>query len=601
MRRAWIGSLALLLPLLLPAAALARDPGGEFQVSGAHSTYAGSPSVSMDGDGSFVVSWLNGYDVEARRYDPAGQPVGGEFLVGTVGATYTGTTAVTLDRSGFLVVWENVPKYANVYLNGRRLDRAGRPLGKRFTLSDSSSPSVASDPRGNSVTVAQYSDGRIEAIRHNAAGKLRGGPIRVASGGSNPDVTVDAAGNFVVSWNGSEGVLLRRYDAQGAPLGRTLRVTRDEAAVPTLAGNRAGRFAVAWWARKALWIRFYSPSGTPAAPPVRVADTPDVIPGIPSAAMDAEGKVLVTWACCDAYPDSSPRFMFGRWFDASGAPSGGVFPIGNLPQNYPQPAAAAGPKDRFLVVWSGHPASAPPNSPSAILGRHLAFARPGDDPCLLRGGFACDTAHDGGEEELLLFFPGLRGDIVLLGDPDGDGDDDPCRFRDGQFLCDTAHDGGGAELRLAFGQAGDRPLLGDLDGEGRDDACLFRGDQFLCDTAHNGGTAEVVVNFGQPGELAFLGDVDGDGDDDPCVARNGFLLCDTEHDGGAEDVAIRVDFGRAGDVLLLGDVNADGRADPCVHREGRFLCDTRRDGSADLVFRFSAPGATPLLGNVDGI
>jgi hypothetical protein len=43
---------------------------------------------------------------------------------------------------------------------------------------------------------------------------------------------------------------------------------------------------------------------------------------------------------------------------------------------------------------------------------------------------------------------GLPGDTFLLGDPDGDGRDDPCLFRDGRFLCDTAHDGGTAEIEL---------------------------------------------------------------------------------------------------------------------------------------------------------
>lgn len=597
MKRARTFGLALLLPLLLTAAVLARDPGGEFQVT----TEAGgehSSSAAMDDQGSFVVSWVNqGYHVEARLFAPDGEPLGGEFEAGQIAATYAGSTSVALDRSGFLVVWGNHPKYSGSFLLGQRFDREGHPrLSQPFSPPGSFSPTVASDPRGNSVILGVGSSG-ITATRRNAAGQAVGGPIQVAGRGQAADVTMDAAGNFVVAWREEQGLFARRFTAAGAPRGSAFRISRD-AATPAIAGNRGGRFAVAWQAGTSLWSRLYSPAGKPLTPPVLVVSTAVPDEASVSAAMDAEGKVLVTWSCCYSLRSIT---VYGRWFDSSGAPSGGAFQISSREASSEAPSAASGPKNRFLVVWQGAAGTT-----STIVGRRLAFARPGDDPCLLRrGNFVCDTAHDGGEEELLVSFRGPGSDIPLLGDLDGDGDDDPCRYRPGTFLCDSAHDGGTPELVVAFGQAGDIPLLGDLDGEGRDDACVYRGNHFLCDSAHNGGTAELVVSFnpfGHPLVRPFLADVDGDGDDDPCVARNGLLLCDTEHDGLFEEVSIPVDFGATGDVLLLGDVNDDRRADPCVYRDGRFRCDTGRDGSPDLIIPFRGPAeAIPLLGNLDGL
>jgi hypothetical protein len=61
---------------------------------------------------------------------------------------------------------------------------------------------------------------------------------------------------------------------------------------------------------------------------------------------------------------------------------------------------------------------------------------------------------------------GLKTDLPLLGDVDGDG---------GRFLCHTVHDGGGAGVSVAFGLAGGTPLLGDMDGDGREDFCVFGG------------------------------------------------------------------------------------------------------------------------------
>jgi hypothetical protein len=58
---------------------------------------------------------------------------------------------------------------------------------------------------------------------------------------------------------------------------------------------------------------------------------------------------------------------------------------------------------------------------------------------------------------------------------DGDGRAEACAYADGLFRCDTRHDGGGAEWTLRFGQRGDQPLLGDFDGDGQDDPCVYRG------------------------------------------------------------------------------------------------------------------------------
>jgi hypothetical protein len=599
-RPTWTFSLALLLPLLLPAAALARDTGGNFQVT-TEAFGDSEPSAAMADDGSFIVSWVaGGADVQARRFDPAGAPLAGEFHVGDITSTYPGGTAATLDRSGFLVVWGNEPKHSAAFLLGQRFDHENHPLGEPFSPAGPTDPDVASDPKGNSVIVGAGANGMV-ATRRNALGQQVGSVIQVSSRASYPGVTVDAAGNFVVTWQGERGIFAQRFSATGSPRGGAVKVTSDISA-PALAGNRQGQFIVAWRAGSSLWARFYSPSGQPRTK-VLVSNAA-VESTFLSAAMDAEGKVLVTWTCCD---NSSFNTLYGRWLDRTGAPSGGPFPVSTAkPGRFVSaPDAASGPKDRFLVVWQGDLGSTPAGVVPTIFGRRLAFARPGDDPCLLRrGNFVCDTAHDGGEEELLVPFRGPGSDTPLLGDLDGDGDDDPCRYRPGRLLCDTAHDGGAAELVLAFGQDGDIPLLGDLDGEGRDDACVYRGTQLLCDTAHNGGTAELVVSFnpfGHPLVLPFLADMDGDGDDDPCVARNGQLLCDTEHDGGPEELVVTVNFGAEGEVLLLGDVNNDRRADPCVYRDGRFLCDTRRDGSADLIIPFRGPGAIPLLGNLDGL
>lgn len=97
------------------------------------------------------------------------------------------------------------------------------------------------------------------------------------------------------------------------------------------------------------------------------------------------------------------------------------------------------------------------------------------------------------------------------------------------------------------------PLLGDLDGDGDDDPCVRRGRTFLCDTAHDSGEAEVRILFGLAADLPVLGDVDGDGDgrDDFCVTRAGRLVCDVDRTGSLREIAAGV----ASDYVLLGNID----------------------------------------------
>jgi len=96
------------------------------------------PSVSVNGDGHFVVTWLaaDGHDryVGARRYDPDGTPLGATISV----AAYThpiyftpeGTGVELLADRSFLAVWTDGEE---VY--GRPYDSQGDPTAGQFQVS----------------------------------------------------------------------------------------------------------------------------------------------------------------------------------------------------------------------------------------------------------------------------------------------------------------------------------------------------------------------------------------------------------------------------------------------------------------------------------
>ena len=72
------------------------------------------PSVAMDNDGDFVITWLSkgqdgsDYGVYAQRYNAAGVAQGTEFQVNTYTTNYQLNSSVAMDSDGdFVIAWES--------------------------------------------------------------------------------------------------------------------------------------------------------------------------------------------------------------------------------------------------------------------------------------------------------------------------------------------------------------------------------------------------------------------------------------------------------------------------------------------------------------
>ena len=138
--------------------------GGEFQVN----TYTINGQIdvatAMDSDGDFVAAWNspgqdgNSYAVYAQRYNSAGVAQGGEFRVHTYITSAQRNPSIVMDSDGnFAVTWQSSGQdlsgygvYAQLYNN------AGVPQGGEFrvntyTTSDQRLPAAAMDNAGNLV------------------------------------------------------------------------------------------------------------------------------------------------------------------------------------------------------------------------------------------------------------------------------------------------------------------------------------------------------------------------------------------------------------------------------------------------------------------
>jgi len=282
--------------------------GPEFQANTFTSSLQGGPDVAVDADGDFVLSWWSygstGTDssdssVQARRYDPSGNPLGPEMQVNTYTTSYQDIPAIASEPGGdFVVVWTSFGSSGSDgsynSIQGRRFTASGVPLGAEFQV--------------NTYTTGfQYA----------------------------PDVARDAVGNFLVVWrsSGSSGsdsdgtsIQARLYDASGSPLGPDFQVNSETSgaqAAPAVAADPQGTFVVVWKGYDATATynrikgRRYRPDGSPIGDEFQVDSLSAASPDAPAVATDPDGNFLVAWQSLgSAGPDSSGTSIQARRFDA---------------------------------------------------------------------------------------------------------------------------------------------------------------------------------------------------------------------------------------------------------------------------------------------
>lgn len=176
----------------------------------------------------------------------------------------------------------------------------------------------------------------------------------------------DGSGNFVVAWEsenqdgGGFGVFARRFGASGAPQGAEFQVnttTLDLQYDAAVAMSPSGRFVVVWTSMgqdapgdRGIFGRRFDAEGAPLGDefPVNGYTTGDQ--WFPDVAADAAGNFVVVWASLNQ--DGSGQGIFGRRYNAGGGALGGEFQVNTYtPGNQFNPAVASRPGGGFVVVW----------------------------------------------------------------------------------------------------------------------------------------------------------------------------------------------------------------------------------------------------------
>ena len=222
--------------------------GAEFQVNQWTTNFQQRQDVAMDADGDFVFSWDSyGQDgsregIFARRYTSAGSPVAAEFQVSVFTTNSQIRPSVALDADGdFVISWDSLGQDGSYFrLYARRYNATGTALSGEFQVSASTdahelNSSVAMDSDGDFTIAWQHyfydyefleSRSDVYLQRYTADGSPAGGSRRVNPDSSKMLGQQSVARNdssIVVPWSDDDdgsgyGVLMMRYDADGNPI-----------------------------------------------------------------------------------------------------------------------------------------------------------------------------------------------------------------------------------------------------------------------------------------------------------------------------------------------------------------------------------------------
>ncbi len=376
----------LLLALAAPRVATAQFLGGEIPVNSYTASAQWWSAVAPAGSGGFVVVWMgegteDANGIYGQRFDASGTPEGSEFPINTYTTLLQEIPAVAGDASGaFVVAWTSYLQEGPALGSGvyaQRFDASGAPQGGEFhvnsyTTADQKGVSLAAEPGGEFAAVwwSVGQDGSAEGVytqRYDAGGVPIGGeePVNLTTSGQQwrPSIAADASGNFVVAWSSDgqdgdgHGVFARQVDTLGVPYGPEIPVNQfstGEQTAPSVACNGAGDFVVVWistgqdGSADGVYGRHFDASGAPTGNEFRInvetiGDQTD-----PAVASDGAGGFLVTWQGLD----SDNAGILARRLSATGAPAGSEFRVNSHTANAQlRPAVAATAAGELVVSW----------------------------------------------------------------------------------------------------------------------------------------------------------------------------------------------------------------------------------------------------------
>jgi hypothetical protein len=177
--------------------------GAEFRVNTNASGGQANGRVAMDPVGNFVVAWDStlGSTIWAKRFDAAGVAQGDEFMVAAVTANGKILPSIGIDDNGnFVITWTQTGTTTSQY--AQRYDANGVALGSEFQVSASRGFGWITMNSSGRFVIVTAGGGQVWARRFDPDGTPQGSEFQISttSPAESAQVGIDSYGNFAAAW-----------------------------------------------------------------------------------------------------------------------------------------------------------------------------------------------------------------------------------------------------------------------------------------------------------------------------------------------------------------------------------------------------------------
>jgi hypothetical protein len=241
-------------------------------------------------------------------------------------------------------------------------------LANTTTDGHQQSAQVAFEPDGDYVVVwhhvSNFSGPLIEGIRmqrYNASGEAQGGETTLVSNARLPNIVMDGAGNYLITYTRSDGSRgAQWYNNDGSTRGSEFTIDSTRLIGDEISVDADGDLAVVWMASGTVFpgfearVSLYDANGVKKGNDFAISAVPDSRIVKPKVAMDDNGNLIVGYVSSASGP-VSPGFgeLFLQRFTATGVRQGG--PIQVFPGRTDTFSIDAAPNGDVVVAYIGEP------------------------------------------------------------------------------------------------------------------------------------------------------------------------------------------------------------------------------------------------------
>ncbi|OQY71880.1 MAG: hypothetical protein B6D44_11155 [Ignavibacteriales bacterium UTCHB2] len=310
------------------------------------------PKISIDDLGNFIIVWEDyredsKCDIFLQRLNSDGAPLGENIKVNDdVGSFYQYDPSISVNGNGnFVVAWCDMRSGSrNVYF--QRYNNLGVPQGINTRANDLSDidvwakVKVSMDEIGNFVIVWPR-NGNIYFQRYNHIGVKQGGNIKVTDDQTisllNPDVAMDQTGNFVIAWEevkqNNQDIYFQRFNSMGIKQGQKIKVNNNDNNSYinlSISMNKVGDFVIAWQDSRNgnydIYFQRFNSIGNSQGPNTKVNDdSGNAGQSNPEVAIDEIGNFVIVWS--DDRDILTKPDIIGQRYLSNGTPIGDNYRI----------------------------------------------------------------------------------------------------------------------------------------------------------------------------------------------------------------------------------------------------------------------------------